>query len=230
MSAATGPKIVTDGLVLCLDAGNPKSYPGSGSTWFDIGGKGYNATLVNSPSYSNGSLQFRNASTQYATCSFNEGLLKSTNNTGTWTIESWFKYVSAPSGGEAVVAGRSGCHGGIYLNNDNTAQHAIKTDQCWTGASIVTAAIMTPGSWYCSTMVYSNGTTYSYTNGTFIASATINLASYSIFGYDNTFYLGGIPTIYCTNTDIGIVRCYNTALTAAQVSQNFYASRGRYSV
>ena len=32
------PKIVTDGLVLCLDAANPLSYPGSGSTWNDLSG------------------------------------------------------------------------------------------------------------------------------------------------------------------------------------------------
>lgn len=228
MALAHSPSIVTTGLVFCVDAGNPRSYPGTGTTWFDISGKGYNATLVNAPVYSNGTLQFRNASTQYATSSFNEGLLKSTNNTGSWTIEAWFKYVSAPPGGEAVVAGRAGCHGGIYLNSDNSMHHAIKTDQCWTGATVITAAIMTVGSWYCSTMVYSNGTTYSYVNGTYIASATLNLASYSIFGYDNTFYLGGIPTIYCTNTDIGVVRCYSTALTSDQVSQNFNAMRGRY--
>jgi hypothetical protein len=32
------PRIVTDGLVLCLDAGNSKSYPGSGGTWYDLSG------------------------------------------------------------------------------------------------------------------------------------------------------------------------------------------------
>ena len=39
------PKIVTDGLVLALDAANPKSYPGSGTTWIDMSGNGHNATL-----------------------------------------------------------------------------------------------------------------------------------------------------------------------------------------
>lgn len=45
MSYANGPKIVTDGLVLCLDAANRKSYPGSGSTWYDLSGNGNHATL-----------------------------------------------------------------------------------------------------------------------------------------------------------------------------------------
>ena len=51
MALAHSPKIVTDGLVLCLDAANPKSYPGSGTTWTDLSGNGNNGTLVNGASY-----------------------------------------------------------------------------------------------------------------------------------------------------------------------------------
>jgi len=39
----TGPNIITDGLVLHLDAANTKSYPGSGNTWYDLSGNGNNA-------------------------------------------------------------------------------------------------------------------------------------------------------------------------------------------
>ena len=46
MGVAYNSKIVTDGLVLCLDAGNSKSYPGSGTTWTDLSGNGNNGTLV----------------------------------------------------------------------------------------------------------------------------------------------------------------------------------------
>ena len=46
-----GPKIVTDGLVLALDAANKKSYPGTGTTWQDLSGNGNDATLVNSPTF-----------------------------------------------------------------------------------------------------------------------------------------------------------------------------------
>ena len=45
MSNLYGPRIVTDGLVLHLDAGNSKSYPGSGSTWYDLSGNGNNYTI-----------------------------------------------------------------------------------------------------------------------------------------------------------------------------------------
>ena len=49
MSYANGPKIVTDGLVLCLDAANRKSYPLSGNTIYDLSGNGNNGTFVNGP-------------------------------------------------------------------------------------------------------------------------------------------------------------------------------------
>ena len=51
MSIAYNPRITTEGLVLCLDAGNPKSYPGSGTTWFNLCGS-VNGTLVNGPTFS----------------------------------------------------------------------------------------------------------------------------------------------------------------------------------
>ena len=47
----TGPHIITDGLVLALDAGNTKSYPGTGTAWNDKSGFGNNATLVNGPTF-----------------------------------------------------------------------------------------------------------------------------------------------------------------------------------
>jgi hypothetical protein len=51
MGVGYNPRIVTDGLVLCLDAANKRSYPGSGTTWIDKVG-GNNGTLENSPMFS----------------------------------------------------------------------------------------------------------------------------------------------------------------------------------
>jgi hypothetical protein len=69
MGLAHSPRIVTDGLILALDAGNTKSYPGSGNTWTDLSGNSNNATLINGPTYSSsdgGYLDFDGAS-DYAT-------------------------------------------------------------------------------------------------------------------------------------------------------------------
>ena len=54
MATEIGPDIVTDGLVLALDAGSARSYPGTGTTWYDLSGNNFDYTIIGSPSYSNG--------------------------------------------------------------------------------------------------------------------------------------------------------------------------------
>jgi hypothetical protein len=54
MSVSGGPNISEDGLVLALDAGNVKSYPGSGTTWNDLSGNNNNGTLTNGPTFDGG--------------------------------------------------------------------------------------------------------------------------------------------------------------------------------
>ena len=51
MGLAHSPSIVTDGLKVCFDAANPKSYPGSGTTWYDLSGNDNHGTLLNSPTF-----------------------------------------------------------------------------------------------------------------------------------------------------------------------------------
>ena len=51
MASSVAPNIVTDGLVLALDAANTKSYPGSGTNIKDISGNGNDGTLTNGPTY-----------------------------------------------------------------------------------------------------------------------------------------------------------------------------------
>ena len=58
MALSHSPKIVTDGLVLCLDAANRKSYPGSGTTWFDLSGRGNHGTLINGPTYNSSGISY----------------------------------------------------------------------------------------------------------------------------------------------------------------------------
>lgn len=53
MAVYAGTEISERGLVLHLDAFNPKSYPGSGTTWFDLSGRGNNAVLINGPVFDN---------------------------------------------------------------------------------------------------------------------------------------------------------------------------------
>ena len=75
MSTIGGPDIITNGLVLYLDAANKKSYPGTGTTWTDLSGNGYNATLTNGPTFDSangGSIVFDGAN-DYAEIANNSG-------------------------------------------------------------------------------------------------------------------------------------------------------------
>jgi hypothetical protein len=57
MGIAYNSRVVVEGLVLALDAGNSKSYPGSGTTWTDLSGQGNNGTITGAV-YTNGSFDF----------------------------------------------------------------------------------------------------------------------------------------------------------------------------
>ena len=51
MAVIVSPNVSPEGLMLSLDATNPRSYPGTGNTWYDVSGNNYNFTLTNSPSF-----------------------------------------------------------------------------------------------------------------------------------------------------------------------------------
>lgn len=79
-----GPHIVTDGLVLALDAANPTSYPGSGTTWRDLSGNNNSGSLVNGPTFNSvngGSIVF-DGSNDYVNIPY----AGNTSNSFTFTI------------------------------------------------------------------------------------------------------------------------------------------------
>ncbi len=95
MGTSYNPTIVTDGLVLCLDAANKRSYPGTGTTWSDLKGSN-NGTLTNGPTFdtgNGGSIVFDGSddrvdlSTGFLDVSANQGL----------TISTWIKTTDSSS-------------------------------------------------------------------------------------------------------------------------------------
>jgi len=80
MATAYGPKIITDNLLLLLDAGNIKSYPGSGTIWYDLSNNGNNFNIVSGAYNSNGYMDF-NGSYGIAKNSSNISLSDSTGVT-----------------------------------------------------------------------------------------------------------------------------------------------------
>ena len=89
MSCIRGPSIVTNGLVLCLDAANIKSYAGTGTAWNDLSGNSRTGTLTNGPTYSGtngGSIVFDGVNDYVQTPS-----LSLTGNETNLTLSCWFK-------------------------------------------------------------------------------------------------------------------------------------------
>ena len=90
MGLAHSPRIVTEGLVLALDAGNTKSYPGSGTTWTDLSGKGNNGSLTsmngNNYNSANGGYLDFDGSIDQINCGSSDDFAF---GTGDFTIEFW---------------------------------------------------------------------------------------------------------------------------------------------
>jgi hypothetical protein len=98
------PKIVTDGLVLCLDAANSRSYPGSGTTWFDLSGNGNNGTLANGPTFNannNGSIVFDGTNDYVEITNRNTNLEFQPSQA--FTVSTWFKTTTIPTTGSLVA-------------------------------------------------------------------------------------------------------------------------------
>ena len=91
MAGIGGPDIITDGLVLYLDAANSKSYPGSGTTWKDLSGKGNDSALTNGPNYRStgmGSFLF-DGTDDYSTLPYNSSMDNDYTTVSVW-IKSTF--------------------------------------------------------------------------------------------------------------------------------------------
>ena len=213
MGIQYNPSIITNGLVLALDAANTKSYPGSGTAWTDISGRGNTGTLTNGPTYSSangGSIVF-DGTNDYVNCG-NPSI-----SVGKITVNSWVKITTGSVFQHIVDSATDTWH--LAILNDNRPYF-------FNGSTFhTTASILNVGQWYMLTGV--QGTTLDiYINGILSQSiaSNINVTTNNVFvgAYQNTpRYLNG---------NIAQVSVYNRALTAAEVSQNFNALRSRFSI
>ena len=213
--------IVTSGIVLYLDAGDPASYPGSGTTWTDLSGSGNTGTLVGGTGFNSangGSLVF-DGTDDYVSVANNISLNPSTNTLICWAksnVSTWSNNGVLMSKRNVFIihpnAGGFSVDYYYYLNNNYVSQQ------------ITPANIDVWNMYACSW----NGTTLSaYLNGALINSGVktgpLNTGDTGVLeiGKDDTFsrFLNG---------NIAQVLIYNRALTATEVTQNFNALRGRY--
>jgi len=214
MSFGNGPRIVTDGLVLSLDAADKNSYPGSGTVWTDLSGNGYTGTLTNSPTFNSANSGFFtfNGTNQYTTTTYSQPAYD-TATSFTWNI--WVNPGTAGNLDSPIIGNRTGATWTKLTRNKFEYAAALLIDNSlianvWQNICIV-----------------KNGTNFSYyKNNIVITTATSSATQVSrpfFVGGDNGFseYFGG---------SIANVQVYNRALSATEIAQNYNAIKSRFNL
>jgi hypothetical protein len=207
---------VRNGLVLELDAANTASYSGSGNTWYDLSGNGYNYTLANGPTFSGSGA----TSSILFDGSNDRALAVNPISLGTThTVSMIVKPASVSEDG--ILFGDFG-----YNNTGYAFYFLSGTSLYYTVSDFVVTSITLTTNWIMFT-VTRNGTSISfYQNGILLSSQTLGgnnpLTLRSIADFDG----GGFP--FAGN--ISQVSCYNRALSAYEIKQNFDFYRTRYGI
>ena len=224
--------IITRGLVLHLDASALESYPGSGTSWYDISGNGYNATLNNSVGYSSnsgGMLTF-NGSTQVATVNVNSFVR---NNT-TYTFSSFF-YLTTSDGGAPFCMMTTP---NDTNNNDGFWQHLNLGNWLWrtedssgeNGGNAESPSTFVGGTYYHIAVVVKTNQLLFYRNGTLLSTISTTF-SWANVRSDNTAYLfigKGYEDGYYLTGNIGNFQLYNRQLSDAEILQNYNIQKSRF--
>lgn len=225
MGLSHSPKIVTNGLVLSLDAANTKSYPRSGTIWTDLSGNNNNGTLTNGPTFSvgnMGSIVFDGVD-DYVNIS-NTSIL----NNSSQTINIWFLYTSIPGNGVSVVGkhdsvgSQNGYNMGLY-NGEVFCQFKPSSN---TDAGSV-STVMSANTWTLITLKFTIGSTLTiYKNGNKISTnalSSVTMTTQPIrIGRSVDTYWSPLPG------RVASVQIYSRELSDGEVLQNFNAARARF--
>ena len=213
MGFSRGPKIATDGLVMYVDAANPKSYPGSGTAWYDLTTNGHNITLGSSVSFVSGTgagvLNFPEDGNGYGR---NSSMNLSSSD---YTVITYVRKNSSGNSGRTVTA---------YSNNWLLGHHDT-----------------TYGDYYAEGWVNDIGSPTSDTTWRmFTGTGNISGDSYSLYINDshtvtnsggsqgpNGWNLNNQYSQY-SNCQIANLICYNRVLSAAEIAEVYNATKGRF--
>ena len=230
MGAFGGPDIITDGLVFAIDAGSTRSYPGSGTTGTDLINS-ESITLVNGVAFSsaNGGVFEFDGSDDYI--SLPASLITALHGGTEASLCIWIKNDTTLNGvgtsGIIQLSGYNSSNGSLWFyGNGYTYLDIFRTDRVsqvfanntevgtnWNLLTITT----TPGTngWKC----YMNGVLKKQVTG----QNTVSVAN-----IQGGLTLGRNSSSRYTNGKIAACQIYDTALTAAEVLQNYNAQKNRF--
>ena len=218
--------IITDGLVLHLDAGNTSSYPGTGTIWNDLTGNGNNGTLINGPTYltDNGGVMSFDGVNDYVDI----GVLAEMNNATKMTISYWCK--KSASNKQMIIGSQQSSTNGFWL------QWSSDGNVYWNPRNGNRAnrpyALTYTSDWICLTGTYDGSLSASdrcdtYVNGVLVLDGTSSPPDSFSSTAGNDFQIGGFST-FISDGQIGAAHIYNRALSTNEVLQNYNATKGRF--
>lgn len=238
MGIAYNPRIVTDGLVFAVDAGNTKSYPGSGTTWTDLSGNGRNGTLTNGPTYSSangGSIVFDGVD------DYVNGTITGSIFTGSFTQTAWIYKLNANQIWQGVFTNSSPATNNTYLmtfGNGSIAApyNSVGTNQVGVSESGIFLDIGTHTNRWLYIAITKTGSTlniYCYKDGSLLQTSGTITWNGGNFATTNNYEIGrhwAGGAVVPLQGNISQVSLYNKALTASEIQQNFNAIRSRYGI
>ncbi len=230
MSFAHSPQIVTNGLVLALDAGNTKSYASGSTTWFDKSGYANNGTLTNGPTFSSangGSIVFDGTND---TISVPDNAVLDFTGSVNLTSEVWINFnlykdismVNAKGDGGGQIT----AYNYLFIGTNTSFYFRFSDGITTQNSPFITKSNLPENTWGHVVGVLDTTSIRLYLNGKEIGTATTRTINPN--ANNNPLYISG-PT-YCLNGKIAISRIYNRALSASEVQQNFNALRGRFEI
>ena len=212
------PLIVTDGLQVFLDAGNTRSYIGSGNTAYDLSGSGNTSALTNGPTFNSSNLGafVLDGSNDYILVNSQANILSKTAYT-----KIAFIYISNFSTVNNIISGGfSGQHAFWMFGTDKlNAGH----NGAWN--TVVGATSLSLNTWYFAAVTYSDSTGWKlYLNGREDGTS----ATTTTFTGNQEIVIGAYSSGNNFTGRISNIQVYNRALTATEIFQNYHATKGRY--
>ena len=235
MALRHSPKIVTDGLLRCLDIGNNRSYPGSGSTITDLSNSKDNGTNNGASYNSDDPKNFSFGNNDYISgTSFY-------NSRDAGSVEVWFQHNQSTHSqiGMIYFEGTANGFGNpkeMHLSVSTSGVLNIFFEAGSNDLSLNQSGSISANTWTCATATFTGLTSGKsakiYVNGSLNTSGSAT-GSYSGGSASSVSYIGRSATTVSGAYrglvgKIAIVRCYSKQLSDAEVSQNYNAVKGRF--
>jgi hypothetical protein len=226
MAFANGGRIVTDGLVLALDASDRNSYVSGSTIWNDLSGNRNNGTLVNGPTFDSGSggSLVTSGSAYISTPLY----LPSPSTTPT-TFEIVFKNNGTTSTNYGLIGSSQYNAYGFAVVLPNPSLTQIRCTYNNSGSNSEFDVSYDSSVVSMCTYIF-NGTVRSvYRNGVFLQS---NTAGFNALASPNSIAIGAVGQggYPIGQLNVYSTKIYNRALSASEVLQNYNASKSRFNL